>query len=132
LQLKAWLKHVPKTIDIVRRILDNVKDQKNSNAKSGLKAAYTAHFLQPLILLTNTINDRMFDLMKVTALIRDDLVNELRHYAKGKTLTESLTIALEEWLTLKKIKELNESVKDKPLEFSKGFSAENVRFVNRR
>ncbi len=88
--------------------------------------------MEPLILLTNTINDRMFDLMKVTALIRDDLVNELRHYAKGKTLTESLTIALEEWLTLKKIKELNESVKDKPLEFSKGFSAENVRFVNRR
>jgi hypothetical protein len=61
----------------------------------------------------------------------DDLVNELRHYANGKTLTESLTIALEEWLALKKIKKLNESVKDKPLEFSKGFSAENVRSVNR-
>jgi len=69
--------------------------------------------------------------MKVTALIPDDLVNELRQYAQGKALTESVTVALEEWIALKKIKELNERVKDKPLEFARGFTAAKVRSVNR-
>lgn len=69
--------------------------------------------------------------MKVTALIPDDLIHDLRRYAQGKTLTESLTIALGEWLALKKIKELNAQVHDTPLEFSRDFTAEHVRSINR-
>jgi len=70
--------------------------------------------------------------MKVTALIPDDLVNEVKQYAGGNNLTESLIVALQEWLSLKKIKSLNIEVKNKPLAFSNKFSAEYIRKVNRK
>ena len=70
--------------------------------------------------------------MKVTALIPDELVNDVKHFAGGKNLTESLVTALEEWLSLKKIKHLNEDIMKKPLEFSKDFSAIKNREINRR
>ena len=50
--------------------------------------------------------------MKVTALIPDDLVNEVKQYAGGSNLTESLIVALQEWLSLKKIKSLNNEIKN--------------------
>jgi len=70
--------------------------------------------------------------MKVTALIPDDLVNEVKQYAGGNSLTESLIVALQEWLSLKKIKSLNIEIKNKPLSFSNDFSADNIRKVNRK
>lgn len=74
----------------------------------------------------------MIHLMKVTALIPDDLVKEIRQYAGGKNLTESLISALQEWISLKRIKSLNNDIKNKPLEFSKDFSAEKIRNINRK
>ncbi len=70
--------------------------------------------------------------MKVTAIISDELVSEVKRHARGKNLTESLTIALKEWLAAKKIKELNTMVKEAPLEFNKDFSAEKTRDINRK
>lgn len=70
--------------------------------------------------------------MKVTALLPDQLIEEVKAHAKGQTLTESLTLALEEWLRLKKISHLNEQVHRQPLEFSKNFSAGRTRTLNRR
>lgn len=70
--------------------------------------------------------------MKVTALIPDGLVKEIKVYAHGKNLTESLILALTEWRDLQKIRELNEAVGKKPLEFVEGFSAKKVRELNRR
>ncbi|MEA2015428.1 MAG: DUF2191 domain-containing protein [Actinomycetota bacterium] len=70
--------------------------------------------------------------MKVTAIISDELVLEVRKHAKGKNLTESLTIALKEWLAVKKIKELNTMVRETPLEFNEDFSAEKTRDINRK
>ena len=70
--------------------------------------------------------------MKVTALIPDDLVKDVKQYAGGKNITESLITALEEWLSLKKIQYLNEDIVKKPLEFSKDFSANKNREMNRR
>lgn len=70
--------------------------------------------------------------MKVTALLPDQLVSQIKRYAKGKTLTESLTIALQEWLQLKKVTKLNQQIEHNPLEFERGFSAEKVRGLNRR
>jgi len=69
--------------------------------------------------------------MKVTALLPDQLVSQVKTYANGKTLTESLTIALREWLQLKKIAKLNQDVKGRPLEFEKGFTAATVRRLSR-
>lgn len=70
--------------------------------------------------------------MKVTALIPDKLIQEVSEEAKGRTLTESLMIALQEWIALRKIGSLNQQIKAKPLEFQKGFTAEKVRVLNRK
>ncbi len=70
--------------------------------------------------------------MKVTALIPDELVNDVKHFAGGKNLTESLVTALEEWLSLKKVNALNDEISKKPLKFSKDFSASTVREANRK
>jgi len=70
--------------------------------------------------------------MKVTAIISDNLISEVKKYAKGKNLTESLTIALKEWLAVKRIKELNDLVRESPLEFNESFSAEKIREINRQ
>ena len=69
--------------------------------------------------------------MKVTALIPDELIIEVKHYAGGKNLTESLISALKEWVSLRKIKELNKQIKKKPLQFMDDFSADTIRSVNR-
>ena len=68
--------------------------------------------------------------MKVTALIPDDLIQEINTQAKGKTLTECLVIALKEWLALKKISSLNRAVAENPLRFR--VSASQLRSRNRR
>jgi hypothetical protein len=70
--------------------------------------------------------------MKVTAMIPDQLVNEIRQYSGAKNITESLIIALNEWLALKKIKELNRSIKKHPLHFSEDYSSLKVRELNRK
>lgn len=74
--------------------------------------------------------DRIFNRMKVTALIPDDLVNEINAQARGKNLTECLIIALKEWLSLKKLSSLNRSVEERPLEFR--VPAAKLRAVNRK
>ncbi len=73
----------------------------------------------------------MIDRMKVTALIPDKLVEEVRQYAGGKTITEALIIALGEWRSLQAIRKLNASVQNDPLKFKAGFSATRVRNLNR-
>ncbi len=70
--------------------------------------------------------------MKVTALIPDELVENVKEYAGGKNLTESLITALEEWLSLKKIQVLNDTISKKPLEFVKDYSAAGIRESNRK
>ena len=69
--------------------------------------------------------------MKVTALIPDKLVKEVKRHSGGKNITESIIIALEEWLSLKKIIELNNEIESKPLKFHEGFSARAIRSLNR-
>ena len=69
--------------------------------------------------------------MKVTAILPDDLINKIRHYSKGKNITESLIIALRDWIALQRIKELNKKIKKEPLKFKKDFSADKIRSINR-
>ncbi len=70
--------------------------------------------------------------MKVTALIQDDLIKDVRKLTDGKNLTESLTIALREWVAQQKIKRLNTKIAKTPLSFHSNFSAEKIRSINRR
>ena len=70
--------------------------------------------------------------MKVTALIQDDLIKDVKKLTDGKNLTESLTIALMEWVAQQKIKRLNTKIAKTPLTFHRNFSAEKIRSINRK
>jgi len=69
--------------------------------------------------------------MKVTALIPEELITEVKELTQGKNITDSLIKALSEWVDIKKIKELNLQVSEDPLEFKSGFDAESARETNR-
>ncbi len=68
-------------------------------------------------------------IMKVTAIIPDNLVEEVRFYSKGKNITESMIIALNEWLGLKHLHDLNNQVEDTSLHFE--IDASDIRGINR-
>ena len=70
--------------------------------------------------------------MKVTALIPDDLVKRIREETGGKNITESLILALNEYLSFKKIMALDQHVQEKPLEFREEFSASKIRKISRQ
>ncbi len=69
--------------------------------------------------------------MKVTALLPDQLVKDVKHLSRGKNITHALVIALSEWLSVKKVQYLNKKIAQKPLHFRKGYSAESIRKPNR-
>ena len=75
---------------------------------------------------------RIVSHMKVTSILPDDLIHDVKRYSKGKNITDSLLIALREWLALRKVKELNKNVGAKPLEFDPLYTAKDVREINRR
>jgi len=70
--------------------------------------------------------------MKVTALMADTLVDDVRTFSGGRNITESMVIALTDWLRIQKIKRLNAALESEPFEFEAGFSAAKVRKANRR
>jgi hypothetical protein len=67
--------------------------------------------------------------MKVTAIISDEMIEEAMKYSQAKTITETLKIALEEYIAMQKIKELSGSVLNEPLQFD--YSAKQLRRKNR-
>ena len=66
--------------------------------------------------------------MKVTAILADELVNNVKVYTRSSTITEGITIALKEWVDLHTIKELNKQIKQNPIIIENG---QNIREVNR-
>ena len=70
--------------------------------------------------------------MKVTAIIPDDIITDVRKYTDGKNITDSLIKALNDWLYTKRIEYLNEKLSRSPVKFKDGFSAEGIRKLNNR
>ncbi len=71
--------------------------------------------------------------MKVTAILPDELIFDVKELTGGKTITESIEKALIEWIKLAKLKKMNQTLEHgSPLSFVDGFSAEKVRKINRR
>jgi hypothetical protein len=70
--------------------------------------------------------------MKVTALISDEIINEVRSLSGGETITEAITIALKEWISQTRIRQLNREVVREPLLFYDGYSADAIRDLNRQ
>ncbi|MCL2211857.1 MAG: hypothetical protein FWB95_08045 [Treponema sp.] len=58
--------------------------------------------------------------MKVTAIISDELVNNVKTYTGSSTITEAITIALKDWVDIYNIKELNKKIKKNPIEIKNG------------
>jgi hypothetical protein len=69
--------------------------------------------------------------MKVTALLPDNIVEEVKKLSGGKNITESLVIALKDYISRQKIRKAVQKLKDKPLQFKDNFTAEKVRSLNR-
>ena len=59
--------------------------------------------------------------MKVTALIDEALINQVKKISGGKNITESITIALKEYVKYNKMEMLYDSIQKKPLTFQEGF-----------
>jgi len=78
--------------------------------------------------LTDTILYRIVYLMKVTAIIADDLVNNVKAYTRSSTVTEAITIALKDWVDIYNIKELNKMIRQNPINIENG---QNIREINR-
>lgn len=83
----------------------------------------------------NTMVYRIFGLkfspMKITALIPEELVQDVKKYSGGKNITESLMIALNDYISRQKIKKSIQKIKKNPLEFASDFTADQVRKLNR-
>ena len=69
--------------------------------------------------------------MKVTALISDDLINEVKKATGGKNITESLIIALKGYLSNQKINQIIDEIDREPLMFQEGFEPYGMRTLNR-
>lgn len=69
--------------------------------------------------------------MKITALVPESLMDEVKKYSGGKNVTESLIIALTDYTNRQKLRKAIQKLKKNPLEFAEDFSAEKIRKVNR-
>jgi hypothetical protein len=66
--------------------------------------------------------------MEVTAIIADELVNNIKAYTRSSTVTEAITIALKDWLDIYNIKELNSKISQNPICIE---NAHQIRETNR-
>jgi hypothetical protein len=67
--------------------------------------------------------------MKVTAIIAEDLINDVKAYTQSSTVTEAITIALKDWIDIYNIKELNRKIAQKPIFLNNG---QKTREINRQ
>ena len=67
--------------------------------------------------------------MKVTAIISDDLIQNVRTYTGSRTITGAITIALKDWLDIYHIKELNNEIAKSPISIK---NRRKIRRINRK
>ncbi len=67
---------------------------------------------------------------KVTALLPDYIVNGVKKHTGAKNITESLILALDDWLKKEDLKKLFNKIRKNPLEFK--YSAKELRELNRK
>ncbi len=70
--------------------------------------------------------------MKVTALIDNELIENIKEITKGQTITESLVIALKEWVSIKRLRELSADLKKRPIKFKGKDVTNQIRELSRR
>jgi len=70
--------------------------------------------------------------MKVTAIIPDEIIKDVKEFTKGKNITDSLIKALSDWLYQKRLEKLNQKLEDRPVDFTEGYNAESIRKLSNR
>ncbi|MEQ9298653.1 MAG: hypothetical protein RIF33_08825 [Cyclobacteriaceae bacterium] len=70
-------------------------------------------------------------IMKVTALIPDKLIEDVKKATGGKNITESLIIALETYLRRHNIDQVINEIDKEPMVFREGFASYGPRKINR-
>jgi hypothetical protein len=70
--------------------------------------------------------------VKITALIDNDIISEIKMQTGAKNTTQGLSIALSEWISTQKLLKAQKSIRHTPLEFTHNFSATNIRSLNQR
>lgn len=70
--------------------------------------------------------------MKVTAIVPDDLIQEVTRLTKGANTTDALIKALREWVSIKELSAITQSIRKHPLKFSSDDVAARLRKVNRK
>jgi hypothetical protein len=66
--------------------------------------------------------------MKVTAIIADELISNVKEYTQSSTVTEAITIVLKDWIDMYHIKELNQKINKNPINIRNG---QHIREINR-
>jgi hypothetical protein len=69
--------------------------------------------------------------MKVTALIPDGLIDEVKKLTGGSNVTQSIIIALEDFTARQRISRTIQKIKRQPLIFRENYSAAQIRRLNR-
>ncbi|MEQ8582844.1 MAG: DUF2191 domain-containing protein [Marinoscillum sp.] len=69
--------------------------------------------------------------MKVTALIEDDLVEKIKEATGGRNITDSITIALKEYLSNRNIDKVIDEIEREPFVFNEDMAAYGIRNLNR-
>jgi hypothetical protein len=67
--------------------------------------------------------------MKVTAIIDDETIKDAMKYSEASTVTDTLKIALNEYIRLQKLKNLSNLIKNQPMRFK--YTADQIRNLNR-
>jgi len=70
--------------------------------------------------------------MKITAILPDKIVSDVKELTNSKRTTEALIKALSDWISLQKLKKMNSEIKKNPLKFTNDFSADLIRNINRK
>ncbi|MEM9338755.1 MAG: DUF2191 domain-containing protein [Bacteroidota bacterium] len=69
--------------------------------------------------------------MKVTAIVPDELMNDVQKISGGKNTTESLIIALQHYVSTKRMYDVIEEIEKEPFTFREDFIAYGIRKNNR-
>jgi len=71
------------------------------------------------------------DIMKVTALIPDGLIEEVKKLTGASTITESIIIALQDFASRQRLTRTIQKIRRQPLSFRQDYSATRIRKLRR-
>ena len=66
--------------------------------------------------------------MEITTTLADDLLDNVKQYTHSASVTEAITLALQDWIHIYEIRELNKKIAQKPVLIK---DMQKIREINR-